>query len=66
MNKIGLPVLQGGELIDRMIFAAVPRHRIRDVWSAGRKIVSHGVHGKRDRIIARYRAVMRLLFDCFT
>ncbi|MEG9884180.1 MAG: formimidoylglutamate deiminase [Hyphomicrobiales bacterium] len=57
---------RGDEVIDRMIFAAVPRHRIRDVWSAGRKIVSNGVHGKRDRIIARYRAATRLLFDCFT
>ena len=61
-----LEAARGDEAIDRMIFAAVPRHRIRDVWSAGRKIVSHGVHGKRDRIIARYRAAMRSLFDCFT
>ena len=63
MKRVELPEKVSENVYNNM---REERHRIRDAWSAGREIVSDGAHCKRDRIIARYRAVMRSLFDCFT
>ena len=46
------------EIIDRLIFTGVPKNAVRDVWSAGRHVVSEGRHTDRDGIVKRYRTVL--------
>lgn len=47
----------GDRILDAWIFAGDDRW-VRDVWSAGRRLVSEGRHPGRARIEARYRAAM--------
>lgn len=51
---------EGDEILDNWIFAGDDR-LVRDVWSAGRHIVTGGRHIGRPAIAARYRAVMASL-----
>lgn len=59
---IDLEGLQGDPVLDAWIFAADDR-AVRDVWSAGRHVVSEGRHAAREEIIAAYRQVARRLKD---
>lgn len=52
----------GDELLDAWIFAA-PDMPVRDLWSAGRRLVSQGRHKARGPVEARFRAVMKGLRD---
>ena len=47
----------GRHLLDGFVFAADDRV-VRDVWSAGRRVVTGGRHIARDRVAARYRRTM--------
>ena len=51
---------QGDMLLDTFIFAGDDR-MVRDVWSAGRHIVTSGQHAARGSIIARYQTAMARL-----
>lgn len=59
-DQLALEGRVGDELLDAWIFAA-PELPVRDLWSAGRRLVSSGRHVARDRVEARFRAVMREL-----
>lgn len=48
---------EGDTLIDCFAFAGDDR-MVKDVWSAGRHLVSDGVHTSRDEIVSRYRSVI--------
>ena len=48
----------GDMILDSYIFAG-DDGMVRDVWSAGRHMVTGGRHIHRDRIAARYRAAVR-------
>lgn len=50
----------GDQILDSWIFAG-DDNLVRDVWSAGRHMVSKGRHVAHDAITERYRAVMRKL-----
>lgn len=50
----------GDGVLDALIFAR-GEGAVRDVWSAGRPVVRDGWHGARDRVAARYRAVVARL-----
>jgi formimidoylglutamate deiminase len=52
----------GDALVDAWVFAGDDR-LVRDVWSAGRHVVSGGRHVRRDAIVRRYAAVMDRLRD---
>jgi len=56
-DALALTGLTGDALLDAWIFAADDR-LVSDVWSAGRHVVRGGRHIVRDRVEARYRAVM--------
>ena len=49
--------LDEDRLLDGLIFAS-GREAIRDVWSAGRRVVRDGRHVAREPIRARFRATM--------
>jgi formimidoylglutamate deiminase len=51
---------RGDTLLDTWIFAGDDR-MVREVWSAGRHVVTEGRHIRREGIAARYRAAMREL-----
>ena len=51
---------QGDDILDALIFAGDDR-LVRDVWSAGRHVVTGGRHVARDAIEAGYRRVMNAL-----
>jgi len=57
-GALALEGLQGDQLLDAWIFAA-PEAPVRDLWSAGRRLVRDSRHHVRDRVEARFRAVMR-------
>ncbi|HWJ76157.1 MAG TPA: formimidoylglutamate deiminase [Kaistia sp.] len=59
-SAIDLGGRQGDELLDSYIFAGDDR-MIRDVWSAGRRLVQAGRHVNRDAIAGRYRRAMDAL-----
>lgn len=48
----------GDAWLDSWIFAAAP---LEHVWRRGRRVVEHGRHHARDRIAARYKAVLNRL-----
>lgn len=52
--------LTGDTLLDTYIFAG-DDSMVRDVWSAGRHLVTAGQHKQRDAIVQRYRTVMKSL-----
>ncbi len=51
---------QGDEILDAWIFAGDDR-MVREVWSAGRRIVTAGRHPRHDAITARYAATLARL-----
>ena len=59
-NAIDLEDREGDEILDAYIFAGDDR-MVRDVWSAGRHVVTGGIHVKGEEIQARYRATMKAL-----
>jgi formiminoglutamate deiminase len=52
LAREGAPFPNHDALIDGFVFAPAPR--VRDVWRAGRKVVSGGVHHAREGVRARY------------
>ncbi len=56
-GSLVLDGLQGDTILDAWIFAGDDR-LVRDVWSAGRHIVSEGRHMARDAVAARFRQVI--------
>ncbi len=52
--------LAGDAILDAWVFAT-PGSAVRDVWSAGRHVVTEGRHVARDALAARYAAVARRL-----
>jgi formimidoylglutamate deiminase len=59
-NAIDLEDREGDEILDAYIFAGDDR-MVQDVWSAGRHVVTGGIHVKGEEIRARYRATMKAL-----
>jgi formimidoylglutamate deiminase len=59
-DDVALGPLDDGQLLDGWVFAAGDRV-VREVWAAGRHVVIEGRHVDRDRLEARYRAVMARL-----
>jgi len=53
---------KGDQMLDSLIFAGHDG-LVRDVWSAGRHVVSEGRHMERDRIIADYLTTISQLQD---
>jgi formimidoylglutamate deiminase len=53
---------QGDKLLDGWIYAA-KRQSVDDVWIAGAKIVSGGVHRDKQRILNRYKLVVSKLIE---
>ena len=53
---------RGDQMLDSLIFAGQDG-LVRDVWSAGRHVVTEGRHLDRDRIIADYLATIARLQD---
>ena len=52
---------QGDVILDSLIFASHGQSCITDVWSAGRHIVKQGRHIDRDRLVGRFKSVMKEL-----
>ena len=61
-DHIDLAGLSGDMLLDTWVFAGDDR-MVRDVWSAGRHVVTDGRHHARDAIEAAYRAALAPLRD---
>lgn len=59
-SAVDLDGLRGDRVLDAWIFASDDR-LVRDVWSAGRHVVTGGRHADRDGIIHRFAAVARKL-----
>lgn len=56
-SHVDLAGRKGDTLIDCFAFAGDDR-MIKDVWSAGRHVVTDGVHSKREQIVSRYASVI--------
>ena len=52
---------QGDAVLDSMIFGGGGQECVRDVWSAGRHVVTQGRHVQHDSIVAAYKRVMQQL-----
>jgi formimidoylglutamate deiminase len=52
---------QGDAALDSLIFGGGGQSCIRDVWSAGRHVVTNGRHFRRDAIVERYKRSMTRL-----
>ena len=61
-ERLALAGLDGDMALDGWIFAGDDR-AVRDVWSAGRRLVVGGHHFARAAVEARYRAVLARLRD---
>ena len=61
-TAVDLEGKSGDTILDSYIFAGDDR-LIKDVWSAGRHVVTNGAHVKREEITARYKKIMRDLGD---
>ena len=59
-QDVALAGLGGDTLLDSFVYAGDDR-LVRDVWSAGRRVVSDGRHRARAAIVDRYRAVLARL-----
>jgi formimidoylglutamate deiminase len=59
-DNLALAGLDGDMALDGWIFAGDDR-AVRDVWSAGRRLVTAGRHFARDAVEVRYRAVIARL-----
>jgi len=53
---------EGDTALDAWIFAGDDR-LVTDIWSAGRHMVEHGQHVKRDKIVSAYKRVIDALRD---
>lgn len=62
MNHINLTGLRGDTVLDSFAFTGDSR-MVRDVWAAGRHVVTGGQHIKRDEITRRYRQAVARLRD---
>jgi formimidoylglutamate deiminase len=51
----------GDTALDSLIFGGRGQSCIRDVWSAGRHVVTNGRHVRRDAIVDRYKLTMTRL-----
>ena len=56
-DRLALEGREGDQLLDAWIFADAEAP-VRDLWSAGRRLVSGGRHHARDQVEARFRRVM--------
>ena len=54
-EAVALAGARGDTILDAFVFAGDDR-LVRDVWSAGRRLVTAGRHHGRDEIVRRYRA----------
>jgi len=61
-TSIDLVGKSGDTILDAYIFAGDDR-LVKDVWSAGRHVVSGGSHHKRDEIVSRYQNIINQLGD---
>ncbi|MEZ5790431.1 MAG: amidohydrolase family protein [Nitratireductor sp.] len=61
-SAIDLEGRKGDTILDCFVFAGKDS-LVSDVWSAGRHVVSGGMHREREAIVADYRKVMRELGD---
>ena len=61
-DNLALAGLEGDMALDGWIFAG-DDGTVRDVWSAGRRLVTGGRHFAREAVEARYRAVLARLRD---
>ena len=52
---------KGDAILDSLVFGGGGQACIRDVWSAGRHVVSQGRHFRRDDIVLAYKATMQQL-----
>ena len=57
MDSLHLAGRDGDEILDAFVFAGHDG-LVRDVWSAGRHVVTDGRHVARERVAHRFRAVM--------
>ncbi len=59
-QALALAGLEGDMALDGWIFAGDDR-AVRDLWSAGRRLVTEGRHHRRDAVEARFRATLARL-----
>ena len=59
-DALALAAAKGDTILDSFVFAADDR-LVRDVWSAGRRVVTAGRHPARAAIAQRYRAALARL-----
>jgi formimidoylglutamate deiminase len=57
-DHVDMDGLRGDAILDSFVFGGDDR-LVRDVWSAGRHVVTEGRHIARDGIVAAYRAALR-------
>jgi formimidoylglutamate deiminase len=50
---------RGDAALDSLVFTGYGQHCVREVWSAGRHIVSEGRHPRHDAIVAAYMRTMK-------
>lgn len=61
-DSVHLAGKSGDTILDSYIFAG-DDHLVKEVWSAGRHVVTDGVHIKHEEITNRYKEIMRQLGD---
>jgi formimidoylglutamate deiminase len=61
-DNVHLAGKNGDTILDSYIFAG-DDHLVKEVWSAGRHVVTDGVHIKHEEITNRYKEIMRQLGD---
>ncbi|KPB01820.1 formimidoylglutamate deiminase [Ahrensia marina] len=61
-DSVHLAGKSGDTILDSYIFAS-DDHLVKEVWSAGRHVVTDGVHIKHEEITNRYKEIMRQLGD---
>ncbi|WP_026479087.1 formimidoylglutamate deiminase [Ahrensia sp. 13_GOM-1096m] len=59
---VDLAAKSGDTILDTYIFAGDDR-MVKEVWSAGRHVVTNGAHMKREKITNRFKEIMRQLGD---
>ncbi len=59
-DHLAIMGLAGDQILDAFVFAADDR-LVRDVWSAGRRLLREGRHKCRDAVAARFRATLTRL-----
>ncbi len=61
-EAVNLAGKTGDTILDSYVFAG-DDNLVRDVWAAGRHVVSNSKHGEHEKISARYKAIMVELGD---